>query len=686
MILNSHGSHWDLGSLRNRFSTSSRGISLRRLLDISHELLLVARPLRIELEYTPQLQLPCLLHWGLMHYVVLVAVNRDYFVIHDPALGRRTVSSKDFSRLFSGVAVEFEPSSRVLAPAHVHKLTWPNLFRKVTGIGAAALAIVTFALLFEFLQILSPFYLQWTVDWVLGSSDVRMRGILLAVFSALLLVTVVASFVRSELVLRLRTRLHHAWLTDTFQHLLRLPLSFFERRYLGDLAARFEGISHIQRLLTSGFFEMALDGLMSVLLVLVMLRYSLMLVAISSISLLSALLVRRALLGPLNDCFRSYEVLHANQQGYLLETVKSVQSIKLFCAEGLRLAHWANMVVRSQNRLTRAERIQAGFRLSNTVIFGGERLLVIWYATTLVLQHSISVGMLFSYVAYRELLAARIMSILDKYLEIKTIEIHLDRLSDIVMAEPENDGTGISVCSPRVAHSLELENMWFRYSNDDPWLLKGITLRIEGNESVAITGKSGCGKSTLLKLMQGLLVPTKGSIAFDGSLLRDVTRQYRGLIGAVQQSEELFVGTIAENISFFDAPLDMAKVEQSAKLANIDADIKNMPMQYNTLITDTGLSFSGGQKQRILLARALYKEPRILFLDEATSHLDAETEEAINAVVGALKITRILAAHRRNTIDTCDRVLVLKDGLLHKYYIPKGGPPPSSVCDPVSLR
>lgn len=669
MILNSHGSHWDVSSLRDRFSTSSRGITLRRLVDVSRDLSLNARPLRVELEYVPQLELPCVLHWGLMHYVVLVAVNRDAFVIHDPALGRRAISASDFSRSFTGVAVEFERTSELASPKRSRKLTLASLFRKVNGIGAGVLCIVTFALLFELLQIMAPFYLQWTVDWVLGAGDVQMRGVLLAAFSALLAVTVAVSVLRSEFVLRLRAKLHYAWLVDTFQHLLRLPLGFFERRYLGDLASRFEGISQIQRLLTGGFFEIGLDGLMSVLLVLVMLRYSKTLVVISGVSLLLALCVRRLLLGTLNDHFRSYEMLHASQHGYFLETVKSMQSIKLFSAEGIRLARWANMVVRSHNRLIRAERIQAGFRLSNTVVFGGERLIVIWYATALVLQHSISVGMLFSYIAYRELLAARIISILDKYLEIKTVEIHLDRLADIAMAEPEDEGEATPVFSHRAVHCLELDNVWFRYSDDDPWLLQGITLRIEGNESLAITGKSGCGKSTLLKLMLGLLPPTKGTITFDGRLLKDVTKQYRALIGAVQQSEELFAGTIAENISFFDMPLDIAKVERCAMLANIDADIKRMPMQYNTLITDTGMSFSGGQKQRILLARALYKEPRLLFLDEATSHLDPETEEAINSVVGALDITRIVVAHRKETIESCDRVLVMKDGQLNSVTL-----------------
>jgi ATP-binding cassette subfamily B protein RaxB len=370
-------------------------------------------------------------------------------------------------------------------------------------------------------------------------------------------------------------------------------------------------------------------------------------------------------MGPLRDHLRSYEVLHARQQGYVLETVKSIQGIKLFCAEGVRLGQWANLVVRGQNRMAKSERIQALFRLSNTLVFGGERLLVIWYATSLVLQHAISIGMLFSYIAYRELLAARVMNVLDKYLEMKTIELHLDRLSDIAMALPEG-GEDARTLPPSSTQRLELKDVWFRYSDDDPWLLRGVSFAVDGAEAFAITGKSGCGKSTLLKLMQGLLAPCRGSILLNGVPLPEVTAQYRALIAAVQQVEELFCGTIAENISCFDSPLDMARVQESARKASIHTEIEAMPMKYNTLITDTGLSFSGGQKQRMLLARALYKEPRILFLDEATSHLDAETENKINRVVSTLGIARIIVAHRKETIQSCNRILVLDDGRLNR--------------------
>jgi ATP-binding cassette subfamily B protein RaxB len=346
-----------------------------------------------------------------------------------------------------------------------------------------------------------------------------------------------------------------------------------------------------------------------------------------------------------------------------LETIRSLQSIKLFCAEGIRVAHWGNLVTRSQNQNVRAERIQTLFRVSNLLIFGVERLFVIWFAAQLVALRSMSLGMLFSYVMYRELLAGRVMSLLDKYVEAKSVEIHLDRLSDIALAEPETAGPE-SLWIEEEAPEIEFTDLWFRYSDDEPWILKGLSGVVGGRTTIAIAGPSGCGKSTLLKILQGLLTPTRGSVRVNGLSIADHLQAYRRCIASVNQGDELLMGTIAENVAFFDAPLDFDRVSWAARLARVEDDIQNMPMRYNTVITDAGASLSGGQKQRLLLARALYKEHQILFLDEATSHLDIGAEESILQQIKQLPMARIIVAHRPETIAACDRVVLLEGGIL----------------------
>ena len=668
MILSAHNRPCDVRSLRDAFSMSPRGVTLRRLIDIASCIGLLARPLRVEFEYTAQLQLPCLLHWGLLHYVVLVAIKGGKYVIHDPAVGRRVVGASEFSRMFTGIAVEFELVETARPTGLSGRVTWRSFFAKARKRRAEITAILSLAILLEVLQILSPFYLQWTVDWVVGAGDTAMRGVLVLVFAGILIAQAAAGLLRSIALLGLGARVHLAWLTDVFAHALRLPLSFFERRYLSDIAGRFEGISYIQRCITSGFLEMLLDGLMSFGLLTMMFVFNVRLAVASTIAIGCALLVRCFLMERLRDSMRAQETLHARQQGYFLETIRSLESIKLFSAEGLRLAQWANLVTRSQNHHVRTERIQALFRLSNSVFFGVERLFVIWCAARLLALHAMSLGMLVSYVAYRELLAARAMSLLDRYVEAKTVEIHLDRLSDIALAEPEPEGAGENVRINNELLEIEFDDIWFRYSDDEPWILKGVSGSVIGRTTIAITGASGSGKSTLLRILQGLLKPTRGSITVNGTGIADALPSYRRLIASVNQGDDLLMGTIAENISFFDAPVDFDRVHSVARMAQIEVDIQGMPMGYNTVITDAGASLSGGQKQRLLLARALYKQPQILFLDEATSHLDTNTEELILGLVKQLPMTRIVVAHRPETIAACDQAVRLENGVLRTAF------------------
>jgi ATP-binding cassette subfamily B protein RaxB len=664
MVLGSHGRQVNLRSLREKYWPSSRGTTLRRLIDIAHDLALSARPLRVELEYVEQLRLPCILHWGLLHYVVLVGISRGKYIVFDPARGRIAVSVSEFSRLFTGIAVEFEPMGPPPREDALQRVTWRAFLRRSRRVYTGLAALVPLAILLEILQLIGPFYLQWTVDWAIGQGDAKAQHILPIVFLAVLAGQAGAGFLRSTALLGLGAKVHLTWLTDVFAHILRLPVSFFERRYASDLMGRFEGIFHIQRLMTGGFLEMFLDGVMSLGLLGMMFVFSARLAAVTTAAIGCAVMVRVLLIERLREALRAYETFHGKQQGYFLETAQSISSIKLFCAEGLRLARWGNLIAGSQNRYVSAERIQMIFRFTNLLIFGLERIFVVWCAAGLVTRGAMSLGMLFSYVTYRELLAGRAMNLLEKCVEAKTVEIHLDRLSDIALAEPEPEGAGQILSAGNGPPRIELNDVWFRYSEDENWILKGVTAQLTESAATAITGPSGCGKTTLVRILQGLLKPAKGSVTVGGTPLEDVLQSYRRMTASVNQGEDLLMGTIAENIAFFDAPIDLERVQTAAIQARIDGDIQAMPMRYNTLITDAGAGFSGGQVQRLLLARALYREPQILFLDEATSHLDTRTEKSVLDLISQLRMTRIVVAHRPETIAACDHVLTLEDGVL----------------------
>jgi ATP-binding cassette subfamily B protein RaxB len=263
----------------------------------------------------------------------------------------------------------------------------------------------------------------------------------------------------------------------------------------------------------------------------------------------------------------------------------------------------------------------------------------------------------------------RLYNCVDFLMQLRLVQTHAERLDEVLGEAPQDAATEQPhlqqplALEPGAEVGIELNDVWFRYGNDAPWILQGVSLRIEAGESVAIIGPSGCGKTTLMHIMLGLLRPERGEVCINGRDLRSIGSQdYAGIVGVVLQDDILFQGTVADNISFFEAPFDMQRVVHSAERANIAREIQAMPMQYYSMLAEAAQDISGGQKQRLFIARALYNDPKVLFLDEATSHLDAESERQVSQAIKALRLTRILIAHRKETVATADRVLMLGHG------------------------
>jgi ATP-binding cassette, subfamily B, bacterial CvaB/MchF/RaxB len=274
--------------------------------------------------------------------------------------------------------------------------------------------------------------------------------------------------------------------------------------------------------------------------------------------------------------------------------------------------------------------------------------------------------MLLAFVAYKEQFSQRVGALIDKWAELKMLKVQGERLADIVLSQPETVHAGMSAPvaqSESAPPRIELRDVGFRYSDSEAEVLRGVNLSIEPGESIAIVGPSGCGKTTLIKLMLGILTPAQGEVLVGGRPLEAIGAQtWRSMVGTVMQDEPLFAGSVADNISFFDPRPDMERVVECARVASVHDEIAALPMGYYTLIGEMGSTLSGGQKQRVLLARALYKRPRVLFLDEATSALDVERERLVNQAVRQLRLTRVIVAHRPETIASADRVVVLAAG------------------------
>ncbi len=667
MIAIHHGHDTDLASLRRRFPVSPRGATLARLLQTASALGLDARALRAEPEALAQLRLPCVLHWDLNHFVVLKRIRRGRAEIHDPALGATTLTLAEFGRHFTGIVVELSPRADFAPMRERQRLSVRALAGRIDGLRRAGAQLLVLALALELFTLLLPLAMQWVLDRVLVSADIELLHLLGLGFLAAVAMQAALAAMRGWLVADLGAALNSQWLANLFGHLMRLPLEFFEKRHVGGVMSRFVSVQAIQLTLSASFVESLLDGLTAALVLALLLFYSPPLTALVLAGFCLYAGLRWAALRRLRRLKEEQLVQAAQQHGLLIESIQGAQTIKLGNRIDERRARVANAAIEVARRDAAIGRTNAVFSALARLVSGGQRVLLIWLCAWLALQGRFSAGMLVVFVAYADLFATRTASLIDKLVDLRLLGLHAQRIGDIALHPPEADLHG-DYAGPAPDPRIEVQGIGFRYGEDEPWILRDCSFSVEAGESVAIVGPSGCGKTTLAKLLLGLLRPDEGRILIGGvDIHRYGLSAYRELFGAVMQEDALFAGSVAENIAFFDPQADFERIQAAARAARIHDDIAAMAMGYETLVGDLGQSLSGGQKQRVLLARALYRQPRILLLDEATSHLDVAREHEINREIAALRITRIVIAHRPDTIRSAQRVVALRGGSAEQY-------------------
>lgn len=659
MVAAYHQYRSDLATLRRHHAISMKGATLNQLIQIAAQLKFASRAVKVELEQIDKLALPAILHWDFNHFVVLTRVRNGQISIHDPARGERVLSFTEASKHFTGVALELEPTHEFKPKQERQQIRLAQLVGRLSGAKPALIQIFTLAVALEIFAIVGPLFMQLVTDQAIVSEDRDLLTVLGVGFLSLALVQVSITAVRSWVLMYLGTTLNLQLVSNLFRHLLKLPMQYFEKRHLGDIASRFESLNVIQRTLTTGFIEAILDGVMALATGAMMLIYSWKLALI--VGLAGALygVLRLVLYRPLRQA-QEEQISHAaRQQSNFLETVRGIQSVKLFNRQVQRRGVYENLLVDNFNAGIRVQRLGIWFHALNGTLFGIENILVIWLGGLLVLDGGFSIGMLFAFIAYKQQFTSRVTSFIEKGIEFKMLALHTERVADVALTTPESEDVSSQGESHSLSTFIEIKNLSFRYSDAEPWVLHNVNLRIEEGESVAIVGSSGCGKTTLLKIILGLLRPSEGEVLVGGKNVQQLGPGYRNLIGTVMQEDQLFAGSLSDNICFFSPEPDQSRIEACAQMACVHQDIVAMPMAYNTLIGDMGSTLSGGQKQRVLLARALYKNPKILALDEATSHLDVTRERQVNEAIRQLKLTRLVIAHRPETIASADRVVIL---------------------------
>ena len=662
MVAAHHGNDAGLAELRRRHPVSLKGATLAQIIEISGSIGFSSRPLRLEMESLGDLKLPCIAHWDFDHFVVIEKVGRRRVTILDPAVGRRDMSRSEMSKHFTGIALELQKNSEFRPARRAASISLRRLIGRVEGFWRSLSLLIVLSVSLQVFVLIGPFFMQWTVDQALVTSDADLLTLLAIGFGLALVLQIVIGQVRGRAVIYISSRLNLQWSGNVFQHLMRLPLEFFEKRHLGDVISRMGSVQAVQRTLTTSFVEALIDGLMAVVTLGMMLLYSwsLALATLLAVGIYASL--RAFSFGPIRRATEAQLCAAAKQNGHLLESIRGVQSVKVSGQESVRKSGYFNLMNSTVNKDVWLSKLDLGFDGASNLVFGVERIVVIWIGARLAMESVFSVGMLIAYLAYKDQFSQRVGALIDKCVEFRMLRLHAERLSDIVLAVPDHhvpDERGLLPEKMRI----EVEDVGFQHAPGDPWVLRNCSFVIEPGESVAIVGASGCGKTTLMKLLLGVLKPTEGQIRIGGIPLSKIgTSSYRRMVGAVMQNDQLFAGSVSGNITFENEILDEVGVREAAQLAAVHDEILAMPMGYNTLIGDMGTTLSGGQKQRILLARALYRKPQLLFLDEATSHLDIEREQLVSAAVRKLDLTRVFIAHRPETIASADRVLLIHGG------------------------
>lgn len=659
-IVGHYGSKIDLSSLRQSHEISSQGATLARLIQIAKAENLNARPLSLDLDEITELKLPCILHWDFNHFVVLVSVNKTRAIIHDPAFGRRTVGIKELSEHFTGVALEVWPKAEFTKREQRSRIQLYKLLSSVQGIWTFLGKILFLSVAIEGIGLLIPVGTQMVMDHVLVAED---RDLLTVICLSLLGLTVLKTIIgmfRTWSTLVAGVMVNVQWKFGLFNHMIHLPLSYFEKRQVGDVQSRFGSLDALQKAFTENVVQLVIDTIMVLSLLIMMIFYGKWLVVVVVGFTLIYAALRILTYNFYRQATEERILKEAKANSHFMESLYGIGTLKTLGIAEHRTQSWLNQSIDAVNAGIRISRFDFAFSGANGLISTLDQIVILWLGATAVLDHSMTLGMFVAFNAYRGQFSDRIATVINTSLQLRMLRLHSERIADISNQDPEHYEKENTLLQRAPSVDLRLENLSFQYDNASPMIFDNFSLEIKSGESVAIIGPSGQGKTTLMKIMSGLMQPTRGEVLINGQSLTKIgLNNYRSVTASVLQDDKLFAGSIHENIAAFNGEISREQVMACAVHAHIHEEIMAMPMGYETLVGELGGSLSGGQKQRVMIARALCKMPRIIFFDEATSHLDTQNEGAINDSIRQLEVTRIIIAHRQSTIDSADRVVDL---------------------------
>lgn len=660
MICSFYGKQVDLLQLRQQFNLSSRGVNLHAIKAIASELEMSSRALSVDLQELHAVRKPCILHWDFNHFVVLIKVDKNSAVIHDPAFGRRVISMPELSQHFTGVVLEVWPGTTFSVQKKQNRLKASTLLKNINGLMTSLAKIFFLSLVIELISLLLPVGTQLVTDNVIASGDYGLLNIICLGLFILILLRLTISIIRSWTMLILGTLIDVQWSFSLFSHLIKLPTTFFERRKLGDIQSRFHSLDVIRATFTTGLTGSIIDTLMLMGLLVMMFLYNLQLSMIVVSFTAIYTFIRFATYRYYRQLSEEELIKEARLNSYFMETLYGIATIKIQGMTDLRINNWFNLF---------SDKVNTGIRLTRMdLFFGGvvsfiaacDQIVILWVSGRLMMDSHLTIGMFIAFNTFRSQFYDRINALINFIIQLKLINLYNERVADIALQEASSSTATSPLRLPHGALTLETQDLTYRYDNHADPIFSKLNLTIHAGESIAITGVSVAGKSTLMKVLCGLFEPSNGCVRINGIDIKQLGfEHYAERIACIMQEDKLFSGSIKENITGFRPDIDEQWMVQCAIASHIHNDILKLPMGYETLIGELGEGLSGGQKQRIYIARALYRKPGILFMDEATSHLDKTSESQVNQSIQEMNITRIIIAHRETTISSADRVFVI---------------------------
>ena len=603
MICGHFGKNIDLISLRRKFNLSARGANLAGINSIAEQLGMVTRALSLELDELGALKTPCILHWDFSHFVVLVSVKRNRYVLHDPARGRRNVGLEEMTRYFTGVALEVWPGSEFSEETTQNRIQLRSLINSIYGIKSTLAKIFCLSVVIEAINLVMPVGTQLVMDHAIPAGD---RGLLTLISAGLMffiLLRAATGMLRAWSSLVMGTLINVQWQSGLFNHLLRLPLAYFERRKLGDIQSRFGSLDTLRATFTTSVVGAIMDSIMVVGVFVMMLLYGGYLTWIVLGFTTVYVLIRLVTYGYYRQISEETLVRGARASSYFMETLYGIATVKIQGMAERRGTHWLNLKIDAINSGIKLTKMDLFFGGINTFVAACDQVAILWLGTSLVIDNQMTIGMFVAFGSFRGQFSDRVASLTNFLLQLRMMSLHNERIADIALHEKEEKKPELDIVADMTPVSLETTDLSYRYDSQSAPVFSGLYLSVTPGESVAITGTSGAGKTTLMKVLCGLFEPDSGKVLVNGTDIRQLgINNYHRMIACVMQDDRLFSGSIRENICGFSEEMDEAWMIECARASYIHDVIMKMPMGYETLIGELGEGLSGGQKQRIFIA------------------------------------------------------------------------------------